>query len=302
VVLPERPFVAAVTPAPTSPPLPPPRTTVLEDVAHALAEDLGPGDLTGALIEEDAVLEGELRLREEAVLAGRPWFDACFTLLDPRVRIDWLVAEGEEAAPGVVARLSGPARALLGGERSAINFLQLLSATATATRRCVRLVAHTRARILDTRKTLPGLRAAQKYATRIGGAENHRRGLYDAIMFKENHLAALGGIPSALARVTNRNDVPVVVEVETLTELDAALAGGASWILLDDFSLEDLKRAVARTSGRARLEASGGMDESRLVAVAETGVDVISIGGLTKHVRAVDFSLRCRPGGRSAAG
>ncbi len=272
----------------------PPRTAVLEDVSRALAEDLGPGDLTGALIDEDVALEGELRLREEAVLAGRPWFDACFTLLDPRVRVEWLTREGEEASPGIVARLSGPARALLGGERAAINFLQLLSGTATAARRCVRLVAHTRVRILDTRKTLPGLRRAQKYATRVGGADNHRRGLYDAIMFKENHLAALGGIPPALARAAGREDVPVVVEVEDLTELDAALAGGARWILLDDFSLEDLKRAAARTAGRALLEASGGMDEQRLVAVAESGVDVISIGALTKHVHAIDFSLRCR--------
>ena len=272
---------------------PPPLTAVLEDVARALAEDIGPGDLTGALIDESLPLEGELRLREPAVLAGRPWFDACFRLLDARVRIDWLGREGDEAEAGIVARIAGPARAILAGERTAINFLQLLSGTATATRRAVRLVAHTKARVLDTRKTLPGLRVAQKYATRVGGGENHRRGLYDAIMFKENHLAALGGIPAALARVEDRRDVPVVVEVEDLEELEAALAGGAPWILLDDFSLEDLRRAVERATGRARLEASGGMDESRLVAVAETGVDVVSIGGLTKHVRAIDFSLRC---------
>jgi nicotinate-nucleotide pyrophosphorylase (carboxylating) len=274
--------------------LPPPRTVVLEDVARALAEDLGTGDLTGALVEETLTLEGELRLREPAVLAGRPWFEASFTLLDPRVRIEWLAEEGEETAPGTVARLAGPARALLGGERTAINFLQLLSATATAARRCVRLVAHTPVRILDTRKTIPGLRAAQKYATRVGGAENHRHGLYDAVMFKENHLAALGGVARALARTSERTDVPVVVEVENLDELDAALAGGARWILLDDFSLDDLKRAAARAAGRALLEASGGMDEERLVAVAETGVDIVSIGALTKHVRAIDFSLRCR--------
>jgi nicotinate-nucleotide pyrophosphorylase (carboxylating) len=273
---------------------PPPLTAVLEDVARALAEDIGSGDLTGALIDESLPLEGELRLREPAVLAGRPWFDACFRLLDARVRIDWLGREGDEAEAGIVARIAGPARAILAGERTAINFLQLLSGTATATRRAVRLVAHTKARVLDTRKTLPGLRVAQKYATRVGGGENHRRGLYDAIMFKENHLAALGGITAALARVEGRRDVPVVVEVEDLDELEAALAGGASWILLDDFSLEDLRRAVERATGRARLEASGGMDESRLVAVAETGVDVVSMGGLTKHVRAVDFSLRCR--------
>ena len=272
---------------------PPPLTSVLEDVARALAEDIGPGDLTGALIDESLPLEGELRLREPAVLAGRPWFDACFRLLDARVRVDWLGREGDEAEAGIVARIVGPARAILAGERTAINFLQLLSGTATATRRAVRLVAHTKARVLDTRKTLPGLRVAQKYATRVGGGENHRRGLYDAIMFKENHLAALGGITAALARVEGRRDVPVVVEVEDLGELEAALAGGVHWILLDDFSLEDLRQAVERAAGRARLEASGGMDESRLVAVAETGVDVVSIGGLTKHVRAVDFSLRC---------
>lgn len=272
---------------------PPPLTAVLEDVARALAEDIGSGDLTGALIDESLPLEGELRLREPAVLAGRPWFDACFRLLDARVRVDWVGREGDETEAGIVARIAGPARAILAGERTAINFLQLLSGTATATRRAVRLVAHTKARVLDTRKTLPGLRVAQKYATRVGGGENHRRGLYDAIMFKENHLAALGGITAALARVEGRRDVPVVVEVEDLDELEAALAGGASWILLDDFSLEDLRRAVERAKGRARLEASGGMDESRLVAVAETGVDVVSMGGLTKHVRAVDFSLRC---------
>ena len=272
---------------------PPPLTAVLEDAARALAEDIGPGDLTGALIDESLPLEGELHLREPAVLAGRPWFDACFRLLDARVRVDWLGREGDEAEAGIVARIVGPARAILAGERTAINFLQLLSGTATATRRAVRLVAHTKARVLDTRKTLPGLRVAQKYATRVGGGENHRRGLYDAIMFKENHLAALGGIAAALARVGDRRDVPVVVEVEDLGELEAALAGGVHWILLDDFSLEDLRRAVKRATGRARLEASGGMDESRLAAVAETGVDVVSIGGLTKHVRAVDFSLRC---------
>lgn len=279
----------------TVPPDPPPRTLVLGDVVRALAEDLGTGDRTGSLVEEGLALEAELCLREDAVLAGAPWFEACFTVLDPRVRIEWLAAEGASVAPGTVARLSGPARALLAGERTAINFLQLLSGTATAARRAVELVRHTRARILDTRKTLPGLREAQKYATRLGGAANHRHGLYDAVMFKENHLAALGGIPAALARAADIRDIPVVVEVENLAELDEALAGGARWVLLDDFALEDLVRAVDRTAGRALLEASGGMDESRLVAVAETGVDFVSVGALTKHVRAIDFSLRCRP-------
>lgn len=273
---------------------PPPLTTILMDVSRALTEDIGTGDRTGLLVEEDRILEAELHLREESVLAGRPWFDACFRLLDPRVHIDWLAAEGEWAHAGVVTRLRGSARALLAGERTAINFLQLLSGTATVTRRAVDLVRHTRTRILDTRKTLPGLRAAQKYATRLGGAINHRHGLYDAIMFKENHLAVLGGIRPALSRVEHEKDVPVVVEVEDLSELEEALAGKAPWILLDDFTVEDLRQAVLRTAGRALLEASGGMDERRLVEVAETGVDFISIGGLTKHVRAIDFSLRCR--------
>jgi nicotinate-nucleotide pyrophosphorylase (carboxylating) len=263
-------------------------------VRRALEEDLGSGDVTAeTLVPADHVVRAELRLQEPAVIAGIPWFEASFRLLEPALRIRWKTQEGEEGAAGtIVAELEGPARPLLGGERTALNFLQLLSGTATATRRYVRAVAGTPCRILDTRKTLPGLRTAQKYATRIGGAVNHRFGLYDAILIKENHLASVGGIPVALEKARRRAGVPVILEVETLAELREAIACGAPWILLDNFPLDEIRQAVEFTAGRARLEASGGLDLETIRAVAECGVDFISIGALTKHVRAIDLSLR----------
>ncbi len=271
-------------------------------VERALAEDIRGGDLTGLLIP--AGLHGRARVlcRERAVLCGRPWFDAVFAKISADIRIEWLVDEGAELAPNaVVCRLEGPARGMLTGERTALNFLQTLSGTATVTRHYVNAIADTGCRILDTRKTVPGLRAEQKYATRIGGATNHRHGLFDGILIKENHIIACGGIGNAVttARASGAG-VPVEVEVEDLEELRQALAAGADIMLLDNFTVDDLRRAVALnrqfggTDGhpRAALEASGNVTTETLAEVAATGVDFISVGALTKHVRAIDFSLR----------
>ena len=267
---------------------------VERDVARALAEDIGSGDLTAQLI--DGALPGRARVicREDAVLAGVPWFDACFRAMDPAVAIDWQVPEGGRLAPdATVCVIQGRARSLLTAERPALNFLQTLSAVATKTRVFVDAVAGTRARIVDTRKTLPGLRYAQKYAVRIGGGTNHRMGLYDGILIKENHIAAAGGVREALEaarRVDAR--VPVQIEVETLAQLEEALAAGAKLVLLDNFTIERMREAVKLAAGRAELEASGGIDLGTVRAIAETGVERISIGALTKDVKAVDFSLR----------
>jgi nicotinate-nucleotide pyrophosphorylase (carboxylating) len=230
------------------------------------------------------------------VIAGRPWFDACYLTLDPGCRIDWKVDEGDAVAAGtVLVEISGKARALLSAERPSLNFLQTLSAVATATRPYVEAVAGTRAAILDTRKTLPGLRLAQKYAVRMGGGQNQRTGLYDGILIKENHIAAAGGIgPVMAAAFALDAGVPIQIEVETLEQLREALDAGATLVLLDNFSLDMLRQAVALTAGRAQLEASGNISLETVRAVAETGVDRISIGGLTKHVRAVDLSMRIR--------
>ncbi|EQD45172.1 nicotinate-nucleotide pyrophosphorylase, partial [mine drainage metagenome] len=218
-----------------------------------------------------------------------------FRSLDPKVRFTWLVREGEYTrADTRLVEIEGSARALLTGERTALNFLQLLSGTATVTRRYVEQVTGTRCRILDTRKTLPGLRSAQKYATRVGGATNHRQGLYDAVLIKENHLACVGDVAEALARALAHAPVCIVIEVENLGQLAQALEAGATRILLDNFSLGDIRVAVAETRGRARLEVSGGMDLAAIRAVAEAGVDFISIGALTKHVQAIDLSMRIR--------
>ena len=274
-----------------APPVPP---DLMATVRGALAEDLGPGDLTAeTLVSAGQKVRATLWLRENAVIAGIPWFEASFHLLDPSLRIGWKIGEGEQVeADTVLAEIEGRAHPVLGAERTALNFLQLLSGTATVTRRYVQAVAGTPCRILDTRKTLPGLRSAQKYATRVGGATNHRFGLYDAILIKENHLASVGGIPAALEKARGHPGVRIILEVETLTELEEALALGAPWILLDNFSLDDVQEAVRLTAGRARLEASGGMDLDTVRAVAACGVDFISVGALTKHVRAVDLSLR----------
>ncbi len=278
-------------------PAPAPPPTVAEDVRRALAEDVGPGDLTAALVPEALRLRGVLVAREAGVLCGCPWFEEAFRQAAPGTRIEWQVRESEAFPAGAtLARLEGPARGLLTAERTALNFLQLLSGTASLTRRYVEAVAGTGAAILDTRKTVPGLRAAQKYAVRCGGGRNHRLGLHDAILIKENHVAAAGSIGAAVAAARRlAPDVPLEVEVEDLDELEAALAAGAPRILLDDFDLPTLREAVRRTAGRAVLEASGGITLENVRAVAETGVDLISVGALTKHVHAVDLSLRLEP-------
>jgi nicotinate-nucleotide pyrophosphorylase (carboxylating) len=264
-------------------------------VSRALEEDLGRGDLTAALIPANRTAHAQVITRDDAVLCGQAWFDEVFRQLDRRVRVDWSVHDGEALrADQLLCTLEGPARTLLTGERTALNFLQTLSGTATVTRRYVEAVAGTRAVILDTRKTLPGLRTAQKYAVRCGGGENHRMGLYDAILIKENHIVAAGSVANAvrLSRVQSPTGVAVEVEVETLEQLREALAAGADRLLLDNFSLKRLREAVAETAGRAKLEASGGVTLDNIRAIAETGVDSISIGALTKHVRAVDLSMR----------
>lgn len=264
-------------------------------VTAALAEDVGDGDLTAALVPEDATAPASLRCRQHAVLCGRAWAEEVYAQLGGSVRIAWEAQDGTALVPDqVVCRIEGPARTLLTGERCALNFLQTLSATATRTREYVQAVEGTGARILDTRKTLPGLRLAQKYAVRCGGGENHRRGLYDGILIKENHIAAAGGVAQAVRDALRiaAPGVMVEVEVENLEQLDEALAAGARLILLDNFGLDALRAAVARTRGCARLEASGGVDLASVRAIAETGVDFISVGALTKHVQAVDLSLR----------
>ena len=268
-----------------------------EQVSRALREDVGPGDVTAQLIAPDATAQARVLCRESAVICGTAWFDETFRQLEPRVRVRWLTEDGARvAADSVLCELAGPARAILTGERTALNFLQLLSATATATARYVRAVAGTACRILDTRKTLPGLRAAQKYAVRCGGGQNHRMGLYDMVLVKENHIAAAGSIAAAVqgARALSPG-LPVEVETENLEEVAAARAAKCDIIMLDEFSLIDLQRAVAlnRAALRpAKLEASGGVSLKRIAPIAATGVDFISIGGLTKHVQAVDLSMR----------
>lgn len=265
------------------------------NVSVALAEDVGSGDLTALLTAADLTASAAVLCREPAVVCGRPWFDACFRHIDSRVRIDWHREEGAAMPAGApICSLTGPARALLTGERTALNFLQLLSAVATMTRRYVEAIAGTRAAIVDTRKTLPGLRLAQKYAVRTGGGVNHRLGLYDGILIKENHIAAAGGVRPAL-QAAQRLAPPgiwIQVEVENLTQLGEALDAGARMILLDNMGTAMLRAAVDITAGRAELEASGGITLANVRAVAETGVDRISIGNLTKDVRAADFSMR----------
>ena len=274
-------------------PQPPPQELVESDVARALAEDLGSGDVTASLLA-DAPQRGYVIAKEPAVVAGRPWFDACFQALDPGVRLHWRVDEGDAIAAGtVVVEFEGRTRALLGAERCALNFLQTLSGTATRTAEFVAAVQGTRARILDTRKTLPGLRLAQKYAVRCGGGDNHRIGLYDAVMLKENHIHAAGSIAAAAARARELHpSLPLIIEVENLDELRQALATNCTRILVDDFSFEDMREAVRIAAGRVPLEVSGSVSLDRVRAIAETGVDCISIGALTKHVRAVDYSMR----------
>jgi nicotinate-nucleotide pyrophosphorylase (carboxylating) len=272
---------------------------IRETVRRALAEDVGTGDLTAALIPAGAQAEAEVVTREQAVLCGTAWFDEVFRQVDKRTSVTWNARDGDAIHAGqILCALRGPARALLTGERSALNFLQLLSGTTTLVREYVDAVRGTRAVVLDTRKTVPGLRRAQKYAVTCGGGQNHRMGLYDAILIKENHIAAAGSIAAALraARASAPPGVTVEIEVENLAQLREALDAGAGRILLDNFKIEELKTAVREADGRAKLEASGGVNLANIRAIAETGVDFISIGGITKNVMAVDLSLRFRHG------
>ena len=266
-----------------------------EDVRRALQEDVGTGDLTAALVPAQRRARARILAREEAVICGAPWAEAALRALDPGVQLAWQVAEGQRCAPGqVVLEIEGSARALLSAERTALNFLQLLSAVATKTRTYVDVVAGTRARIVDTRKTLPGLRLAQKYAVRVGGGTNHRIGLHDAVLIKENHIAAAGGVTAVLqaAQAVAAQAAFIEIEVETLEQLAEALAAGATMVLLDNMPLPMLREAVRINAGRAVLEISGGVTLDGLRALAETGVDRISIGTLTKDVKAIDFSMR----------
>lgn len=275
-----------------------PPANIADNVARALAEDVGTGDLTAMLTPEGAVIQATVITREPMTLAGRPWADEVFRQLDPRIILDWRQHEGNSCEAGsVLCRVRGPARPILTGERTALNFLQLLSGTATETARYVDAVAGTGCRILDTRKTIPGLRLAQKYAVRCGGGVNHRIGLFDAVLVKENHILSAGGIAVALSRVRRAcPGLPVEVEVESLAELREALAAKAESLLLDNFGIELLREAVAinRAEGRppARLEASGGIALAGIRDIAATGVDFISVGSLTKNVRAIDLSMR----------
>jgi nicotinate-nucleotide pyrophosphorylase (carboxylating) len=278
-------------------------TPVLPDdirsvVANALAEDVGAGDLTAALLDARKPAVAHVVTREPATLCGRAWFDEVFRQLDASVAVTWNAADGDRiAADDVVCTLRGPGHSIVTGERTALNFLQLLSGTATATRALVDLLAGTRTRVLDTRKTLPGLRLAQKYAVLCGGGTNHRIGLFDAILIKENHVAAVGSVKEAVRAARQRSpNVMIEVEVETLEQLDEALVTDADRILLDDFSLADMREAVRRrdahTGRRAELEASGSVNADTLRAIAATGVDFASVGAVTKNVRAIDLSMR----------
>lgn len=264
------------------------------NIRAALEEDVGTGDVTGKLVPENEWVQARVIVREDAVLCGAPWFEAVMKQLDARIRIEWRYGEGDRMrADSEVCAIEAPARALLTAERTALNFMQLLSGVATETRSYVDLVAGTKAAVLDTRKTLPGLRLAQKYAVRVGGGRNQRIALYDGILIKENHIAAAGGVRAAMLNALALDaGVSIQIEVENLAQLQEALDAGAQSILLDNFSLESMREAVKLTAGRALLEGSGGVNRETVRAIAETGVDRISVGSLTKDVRATDYSLR----------
>jgi len=265
-----------------------------EDVRLALAEDIGSGDISAKLIDQSRKLQMKLLVREDAVLCGCAWFDSAFTQCDSKIRIEWFAGDGDRvSADSILCQISGPARAMLSAERTALNFLQTLSGTATTTSRYANRIQHTSCRILDTRKTIPHLRRAQKYAVKCGGGINHRIGLFDAYLIKENHLAASGGIKAAVDRGRELNpDRLLEVEVENLDQLQQAIDAKADRVLLDNFSIDELRQAVALNNRTIQLEASGNITEESIIEIAETGVDFISIGALTKHLRAIDFSLR----------
>ncbi len=270
------------------------REALTRQVTLALAEDIGNGDLTARLIAADTRMSGAVIARESGIMAGTEWFTEVFHQLDDRVTVNWQVGDGDPlAADQSLCTLTGPARALLTGERTALNFIQLLSAVATRTRIYVDAIANTGCRILDTRKTIPGLRLAQKYAVRCGGGSNHRIGLFDAVLIKENHIAGAGNIANAVSRGRqSAGTVMIEVEVETASELQQAIEAGADRILLDNFSLTELAEAAAHTAGRCELEASGGITLDTIRPIAQTGVDFISVGELTKTVAALDLSMR----------
>lgn len=264
------------------------------NVRCALLEDVGSGDITAQLIPADRLANATVITRDAAVISGTAWVNEVFRQLDPRVTVHWHVTDGERVTPNqALFKLEGPARSLLTGERSALNFLQMLSGVATRAQHYADKVANTQVKLLDTRKTLPGLRMAQKYAVTCGGCHNHRIGLFDAFLIKENHIAACGGIAQAITAARKiAPGKPVEIEVESLDELNQALAAGADIIMLDELSLDDMREAVRLTAGRAKLEASGGINDTTLLPIAETGVDYISIGALTKDIKAVDLSMR----------
>jgi nicotinate-nucleotide pyrophosphorylase (carboxylating) len=267
---------------------------IQQTVAHALAEDIGTGDVTAGLIPADKQATATVISREAATLCGVAWFNEVFRQLDPAVQIEWQYQDGDKAeGNALLCTLRGSARSILSGERAALNFLQTLSATATATRRYVDLVAHTQCRILDTRKTLPGLRTAQKYAVLCGGGSNHRIGLYDRVLIKENHIMAAGSIMAAIQQARQLHPgILVEVETENLQELAEATAAQADIIMLDEYTLDAMREAVRVTAGKIPLEASGGVSPETIAAIAETGVDFVSVGSITKHVQAVDLSMR----------
>jgi len=267
----------------------------IAEVKPFLEEDIGSGDITAAIIPETMTAEAEVMTRENMVLCGQAWFDAVFKYLDANVNINWLAAEGDAVSKGAtLCKLSGSARSLLTGERTALNLLQTLSATATIARQYADAVSGTGCKVLDTRKTIPGLRNAQKYAVACGGCYNHRIGLYDGVLIKENHIIAAGSIAKAIRLARELTSVPVEVEVESMQELAEAIAAKPDRIMLDNFCLEDMAVAVKINTGAIELEASGNIDLDNIRAIAETGVDYISIGALTKHVRAIDLSMRIK--------
>ena len=266
-----------------------------QTVANALREDIGPGDVTAALVDSQEEAAATIVTREVAVIAGRPWVDEVFRQIDPTLSLDWRVDEGEVGQPDqVIVQLQGRAASILTGERTALNFLQTLSATATATHRYASLLTSYKTQLLDTRKTLPGLRLAQKYAVHVGGGTNHRIGLFDAYLIKENHIAAAGGIAPAIQKARSMNpNLRLEVEVESLGELEEAIQAAPDWIMLDNFDDASLKSAVVMTPESIKLEVSGGIDaDEDILRIAALGVDFISIGAITKHIRATDLSLR----------
>ena len=266
---------------------------LIETVSRAIAEDVGSGDITAQLIPADTAKNAQVICRESAILCGTAWFDEVFKQIDSNIQITWQAQDGDTISPNqILCQLKGSTRALLTGERTALNFLQLLSGTATKTQAYVKTISGTNARLLDTRKTLPGLRLAQKYAVCCGGGTNHRLGLYDAFLIKENHIVGVGSITKAVHTAKQKfPNFPVEVEVETLEQVQEALTAGADSLLLDNFSLSQLREAVALVNGKIKLEASGGVSLETIRAIAETGVDFISVGAITKNVRAVDLSM-----------